>query len=128
MSGSLSEPQLLGSLKTQAGKIDLQDYATTLLLDSLPLQVNKDRIEFYNYALHSSVDLVHPLLLNGYIYTHGASMMNANLSITANEVKLMEQMHPKKDSQVVYGRLISSGDIRVNGSLMSPRGRGRLDG
>lgn len=127
MSGSLSDPQLLGSLKTQAGKIDLQDYATTLLLDSLPLQVNKDRIEFDNYALHSSVDLVHPLLLNGYIHTHGSSMMNANLSITANEVKLMEQMRPKKEGQVVYGRLISSGDIRVNGSLMSPRVRGRLD-
>lgn len=127
LGGTFSSPILTGELEAKRGKIELQDYATTLVLDSLPLRVDKDRILFENYALHSSVDLDHPLRLNGYVHTHGASMLMANLQITANEVKLMDQMRPKLENQLLYGRLISSADLRLSGALSSPRVRGRLD-
>lgn len=126
IAGTPTKPTLLGSISPQQASVELREYATTLQLDSLPLTLEGDRINFDNYAIRSSVDPKNPIYLNGSIRTSGEQMLTTDLRLLTQETTILNQPKPKSDTQLLYGRLIASADIRLSGKLNALRVRGQL--
>lgn len=126
LSGTIAEPILKGELLADKGEVELREYATTLRLDTLPLRFEGRQLHLDNYPLYSGVDKTHPLYIDGTIGLSGKDMMQANLSLNAEELMLMNQARPTSDTQLLYGRLIASADMRVTGKLNALRVRGQL--
>lgn len=126
LGGSLRQPRLTGDLLPSKGAIELRDYATTLQLDSLPLQFDGEQIRLDRYALRSAVDPEHPIYATGTIGILGESMMQTNLRVQTEETMVMNQSRPKTDHQIVYGRLVTSANLRLSGPLNALRMRGKI--
>lgn len=126
LSGSLSKPMLQGQLLADKGEIELREYATTLKLDTLPLLFEGHQLRFDNYSLYSGVDKTHPLQIDGTIGLSGKEMMQTNLTLATEEIMLMNQTRPSSDTQMLYGRLIASANMRLSGKLNALKVRGQL--
>lgn len=126
LSGSASQPKLLGAIRTDKGQVELREYATKLKLDSLDLILDEDKLRLNRYALRPSADPENPIYINGSIGLSGKEAMKADLLIQAEEATLMNEPQPKTEGQLLYGRLIASADMRLTGKLNALKIRGSL--
>lgn len=126
LSGALTSPDISGTLKARDGQIDLNQYAAQIKLDSIPLRLEQSTLYLDNYTLRSGVDADHPLYIDGSVVALGPRATQTNLSIKTNEMVLLNQSRPKRDDQLLYGRLIASSDMRITGRADALKVRGKL--
>ncbi len=126
LSGTLSKPSLYGALSLNSAQVELREYASTLELDSIPLSLEGDKIRLNKYAIHSNVDAQHPIYLNGTIGIQGEHLLSTDLRLQAEETMFFNEATLKNEHQVLYGRLVTSADMRLTGKLNALKIRGQL--
>lgn len=126
LSGSLSDPRLVGELRADTTTVELRDYATTLRLDTAALRMSGTALHFNRYAVYSSADGADPIYIDGRIEALGPRAMEASLKVQAEEITLFDQRNLRSESQLVYGRLIASANLDLTGKLNALKMRGRL--
>lgn len=126
LGGTLSKPELKGSILTSEAVVGLKAYATELRLDTIPLTMDGSRLYFDRYAIYSEADAKRPLWLDGYIALLGDKPMEADLRLHTDETTLFDAPRPTSDNQLVYGKLVASADLRLSGLLNALRVRGKL--
>lgn len=127
LSGSLVSPRLEGNIRSVEAHVHLEQYATKLELDSIPLRLDREALHFDHYALRSSKDNRNPLYVDGRINLSGSQAMTADLRLRASDMTLLNQSRPRTEREDVYGRLIASTDMTLRGRLDALKVRGRID-
>ena len=110
-----------------SGKLDLDSAAVTVSyanatykLDEQPMIIKNNKLEFHNYSIMAYNK--NPLLLNGEFNFTDFNRMVADLSITGDNVELLNV--PKQRNQMIYGRLMMNVNTTVKGpvELLTVRG------
>lgn len=127
LSGTLLSPRLGGYVRGESAQIQLEQYATTLELDSIPLRFERDALHFDHYALRSSRDKRNPLYIDGMINLSGPRSMTADLRLQARNMTLLDQPRLRSERELLYGRLMVSTDMVLRGRLDALKVRGRID-
>lgn len=126
LSGSPSKPKFVGNIRGEQALVNLEQYATTLELDSLPLRLEDNAIYFDRYALRSRANRDNPLYIDGKVDVLGEGVRHANLRLKADDILLLNQSNPRSERELVYGKLIASTDMTLRGPLDALKIRGNL--
>lgn len=127
LSGKLSEPELSGSVQLSDALVDLQDYATHLRLDTIPLRLAGSELLFDHYAIRPEVDPTKAIYIDGSIREATSPRATAALRITSDELTLLNEPRPRTEDQLIYGRVIASTAMQVTGPMTSLRVRGGVN-
>lgn len=124
--GALSKPLLEGSIRGEQAQVSLEQYASVLELDSLPLRFEDNALHFDHYAVRSKIDRNKPLYIDGYVQVFGDGPQRADLRFKADDMTILDQPNPRTEKQLLYGKLIVSTDMGLSGELDALKVRGRL--
>lgn len=127
LSGSLTEPILSGQVALSKTLLHLSTYGMHLQLDSIPVRLEGSTMHFDHYAIHPSVDPKKAIYIDGKIEQSTSPKAKASLRITSDELTLLNDPRPKREDQLLYGRIVASTDMRVTGPMTGLRVRGALN-
>lgn len=126
LQGHMAAPRVSGFIATRSAQVHLNEYATKLALSDSAVRLEGGRLEFDRYAIRSTVDSLHPIMINGHVTMAGEQMGMTDLRIRADEVTLFDQSSMVTADEIVYGRLLASADMRLRGPMDALRVRGDL--
>ena len=127
LSGKLTEPLLSGKMNLSDAMVHLDSYGMHLVLDSMPVRLENSDIYFDHYAVRPSVDTKKAIYLDGSIRKSTTPQATASLRITSDELTLLDEPRPRRDDQLLYGRIIASTNMNVSGPMTSLRVRGGIN-
>ena len=127
LSGKLTEPLLSGKMNLSDAMVHLDSYGMHLVLDSMPVRMENSDIYFDHYAVRPSVDTKKAIYLDGSIRKSTTPQATASLRITSDELTLLDEPRPRRDDQLLYGRIIASTNMNVSGPMTSLRVRGGIN-
>ena len=127
LSGKLTEPLLSGKMNLSDAMVHLDSYGMHLVLDSMPVRMENSDIYFDHYAIRPSVDTKKAIYLDGSIRKSTTPQATASLRITSDELTLLDEPRPRRDDQLLYGRIIASTNMNVSGPMTALRVRGGIN-
>lgn len=92
-------------------------------IDTPPIKFRDSKLLFEDFRLRAQ-GKKQSFTINGYLALLGKDALTTNLQITGEEVELIDSK--ARRGQMIYGKLLTSGNINVNGHITHPKVRGRL--
>ncbi len=113
MNGELISPKLNGEIFFDHGSIYLPIMGTTLKLDSIPVVVKDNVINFQNYNIKAANE--NPLIVNGNIDARNLSKIGVDIDLSARNMQLVGTT--KKSKSDIYGKLFANLTASAKGDL-----------
>ncbi|MBD5284534.1 MAG: hypothetical protein HDS31_08065 [Bacteroides sp.] len=113
VSGKFSAPILNGSLKFDGATVYVPMIGTTLTLDSVPIAVKDNALDFDNYDIWGVNK--NPLTINGSV--NAANFSNIKLDLSANAQNMQLVGNTKNARSDVYGKLFFNLGATAKGTM-----------
>lgn len=123
--GKSEEPLIDGNINLNDAWAYSPLTANTFYFSEEPLVFDEHRIIFDKYMIRAKKDAEEGLTFDGEVFLTGAKAMTANLKILADRMTLLDTK--KVHGDLLYGKLIASTDLTMQGPLESLKVRGALD-
>lgn len=119
--GMLADLNIDGSLAPQKAAAFLPLVGMKFFIDTPPLLFKESALLFQNFTLQPEGNN-NPVVMQGALTLLGQEALTANLRVQGKEVKLIDS-EPKR-GQLLYGKLVTSANVTVQGHLTRPIVRG----
>lgn len=93
-------------------------------IDTPPIKFHDSKLIFEDVNLRAQ-GKKQSFSINGYLTLLGRQALTTDLQIVGNEVELIDSKASR--GQMLYGKLLTSGNINVKGHITHPKVRGKLD-
>lgn len=113
-----------GLIEPDSAAFYLPMVGNTFYITTPPIAFKDSRLLFNDFQLKSE-GANNPFVVNGYLTLLGPKALTTELSLKGKEVQLINSK--SRRGQMIYGRLLTSADLSVRGSVMKPRVRGSVD-
>lgn len=112
MSGGFTNPLLNGAITCHEVKVNIPMMAGTLTLDSVPLEVVNNVVDFNNFDIYGAKN---SLVINGVVDAQKMNDVRLDLSLNGRDFMLID--NDKKAKSQIYGKILLNADATVKGSL-----------
>lgn len=120
--GSSKEPEVNGYIEMDSTSMFVTPVGTTFRVDDKRIVVKDNLIVFDKYHIHAAGN--NPFVIDGTIDFHNPSRMMADLSLSADQMQLLDVKRNKES--MVYGKLLVNLASTVKGPLDALKMRGSL--
>lgn len=114
--GPLSKPSLLGALTFKDAGLNITQLNSYYQLKNETINFTPSGLSFKNFTIRDSAN--QPLTINGTINTSNYSNPGFNLSIRANNFRVMNST--EADNELFYGKVYVNINARITGDLNKP--------
>lgn len=121
--GSTKDILLNGTATPINTMVYLPQVGETFSLEGKPLEFDNERLIIPDLRL-KVLNKKSDLAMNGSLYLFGPNALKADLHFKGNEIEILDSK--RKRGQMLYGRILASADISVQGKLSAPKVRGGL--
>lgn len=125
VTGTLEAPQVNGELRLDSVTVNSTQYGISFALDNRPLQINNSRITFDQFAIYSSDNTDNPFTIEGFVDFANLSNPNADLTLSATNYRLLDA--PRRDGNLLYGRIFIDLNSTIQGPLSDLVMRGEIN-
>ena len=123
LSGSISKPEINGSLDLDSTHIYSDVYGFDFLTDERALKIENSRLIFDNYNLYSTGK--NPLVLNGVFDMSNFEHMRMDFTMKANNFELINTR--KKAKSMVFGKVYANYNGTLKGTTNDLAIKGKLE-
>lgn len=122
ISGSSAFPEVDGYIEMDTASVFVTAVGSSVKFDKQRIAVKQNLITFDHYNLYTSG--TNPFVINGTVDLHNPRRMMADLTLTANNMELLNVKRNKES--MVYGKLLVNINSTVKGPLDALNMRGNL--
>lgn len=122
VSGTTEAPLLNGAIKTDSASVYVSSASSRYYFEDKSIEIKNNLLSFNKYKVYASGN--NPFVLDGTINMTDPSEMTADLTMTANNLQLLDVKRNKES--LVYGKLFVNMNSTLKGPLTSLKMRGNL--
>lgn len=125
VSGTVSRPQMNGSLAFDSAHLYSDVYGFDFRMDERPIKVENSRLQFESYGLYSQRQTDNPLVVNGAVDMADFSHIGLDLSMRASNFEIINTK--RKASSLLFGKVYANYAGTLRGTADNIFIRGNLD-